>query len=96
MVPSTTAFSLPSIPRTRLPFASPGPEVYRDEQEREFALLGRLNRLSAVKYPDDPALRARIKSYELAFRMQMAVPEVMQFRERDRHERNGCMGWTRM
>ena len=39
--------------------------------------MGRLNRLSAVKYPDDPALRARIKSYELAFRMQMAVPEVL-------------------
>jgi hypothetical protein len=41
--------------------------------------MGRLNRLSAVKYPDDPALRARIKSYELAFRMQMAVPEVLRF-----------------
>ena len=39
---------------------------------------GRLNHLSALKYPDDPALRARIKSYELAFRMQTAVPEVMQ------------------
>ena len=62
-----------------------GPEVYRDEQEREFALLGRLNRLSAVKYPDDPALRARIKSYELAFRMQMAVPEVLQFAEEPNH-----------
>jgi hypothetical protein len=38
-----------------------------------------LNRLSAAKYPDDSALRARIKSYELAFRMQMAVPEVVHF-----------------
>ena len=39
--------------------------------------MGRLNRISAEKYPDDPALQARIKSYELAFRMQTAVPEVV-------------------
>ena len=32
-----------------------------------------------MKYPDDPSLRARIKSYELAFRMQTAVPEVVRF-----------------
>jgi hypothetical protein len=38
-----------------------------------------LNRLSTVRYPDDPALRARIKSYELAFRMQAAVPDVLNF-----------------
>jgi len=66
-------------PLNPLPFAAPGSEVFREEQASEFALLGRLNRLSAVKYPDDPALRARIKSYELAFRMQMAVPEVLRF-----------------
>ncbi len=66
-------------PQNPLPFASPGPDVYREEQADEFRLLGRLNRLSAVKYPDDPVLRARIKSYELAFRMQSAVPEVLRF-----------------
>ena len=55
----------------------------------EFDLLGRLNRLPAIEYPDDPALRARIKSYELAFRMQTAVPEVLQLRRRrpQRHAR---------
>ncbi|MEJ7637000.1 MAG: DUF1501 domain-containing protein, partial [Singulisphaera sp.] len=42
-------------------------------------MLGRLNMLSAEAYPDDPALRARIKSYELAFRMQAAVPDVLRF-----------------
>jgi hypothetical protein len=62
-----------------LPFASPGPGVSADRQRGEFELLGRLNALSAVEYPDDPALRARIKSYELAFRMQTAVPEVVRF-----------------
>jgi hypothetical protein len=62
-----------------LPFAAPGKEVFREEQQREFKLLDRLNRLSAIEYPADEALRARIKSYELAFRMQSAVPEVFHF-----------------
>jgi hypothetical protein len=64
-------------PKNPLPFASPGGDAFREEQAGEFALVGRLDRLSAARYPDDPALRARIKSYELAFRMQTAVPEVL-------------------
>jgi hypothetical protein len=72
-------------PRNPLPFATPGGDKFREEQQAEFDLLGRLNRLSGVEYPDDPALRARIKSYELAFRMQTAVPEVFRFdRESER------------
>jgi hypothetical protein len=63
-------------PRNPLPFATPGPDKFQEEQKNEFDLLGRLNRLAGVDYPDDPAMRARIKSYELAFRMQTAVPEV--------------------
>jgi len=66
-------------PKSPLPFATPPRGVYREEQAGEFELLRRLNGLSAIKYPDDSALRARIKSYELAFRMQTAVPEVVQF-----------------
>ena len=66
-------------PKNPLPFAAPGPDVFQEEQRREFELLGQLNRLAAVEYPADPALQARIKSYELAFRMQMAVPEVLEF-----------------
>jgi hypothetical protein len=65
-------------PNNPLPFASPGPDRFREEQRAEFDLLGQLNRLSGVEYPDDPVLRARIRSYELAFRMQTAVPEIMQ------------------
>jgi hypothetical protein len=68
-------------PRNPLPFASPGHDKFREEQKEEFDLLGRLNRLAGVEYPDDPALRARIKSYELAFRMQTAVPEVFHFEQ---------------
>jgi hypothetical protein len=66
-------------PKNPLPFASPGRDKFREEQKRELDLLGQLNRLAAVDYPDDPKLRARIKSYELAFRMQTAVPEVVSF-----------------
>ena len=64
-------------PKNPLPFAAPGPDEFRETQRAEFDLLGRLNGLTAVEYPDDPALRARIKSYELAYRMQAAVPDVL-------------------
>jgi hypothetical protein len=68
-------------PKNPLPFAAPSSGKSREEQAREFDLLARLNNLTAVEYPDDAALRARIKSYELAFRMQTAVPEVFRFAE---------------
>jgi Protein of unknown function (DUF1501) len=75
--PEYDGIQLSVDPKNPLPFASPARGVFREEQAGEFELLGRLNRLSAVKYPDDPTLRARIKSYELAFRMQTAVPDVV-------------------
>src|SRR5439155_638511 len=43
----------------------------------EFELVGQLDRLAAVEYPADPALQARIKAYELAFRMQAAFPDIV-------------------
>jgi uncharacterized protein (DUF1501 family) len=49
-----------------------------DEQRHEFELINRLNGLAQVEYPDDPNLQARIRSYELAFRMQKAVPEAIE------------------
>src|SRR5437868_12710744 len=64
--------------KSPLPFVSPaGGGVLPEEQAAEFSLIGKLNRLSGIEYPDDPQLRARIKSYELAFGMQTAVPETM-------------------
>ena len=36
-----------------------------------------------MQYPDDPAMRARVKAYELAAKMQLAVPEVMDIVEGD-------------
>ncbi len=64
-----------------LPYAKPAKGVFREEQEGEFDLLRKLNRMTADRFPDDEAVRARIRSYELAFRMQMAVPEVVRFED---------------
>ncbi|RUL83960.1 DUF1501 domain-containing protein [Tautonia sociabilis] len=75
--PEHDGVSLAVDPKDPLPFAAPGPDVSHEEQADSFELIDRLNRISAVKYPDDAQLRARIKSYELAFRMQMSVPEVV-------------------
>jgi len=64
-------------PKNPLPFGTPGVTVTREERKGQHELLRDLNRMAAVEYPDDPAMRARIKAYELAAKMQMAVPEVM-------------------
>ena len=77
--PEHNGVQLQVDPKNPLPYAAPGPDVFEEEQRGEFALLDKLNRLSSVEYPADPALAARIKSYELAFRMQMAVPELLKF-----------------
>ncbi|WP_406693784.1 DUF1501 domain-containing protein [Singulisphaera sp. Ch08] len=89
--PEHDGVRLEADPDDPLPFASPGPDVFREEQAQEFALLGRLNQMSAVRYPDDPALRARIRSYELAARMQLAVPEVVRF-DNERPETQALYG----
>lgn len=75
--PEHSGVMLQVDPKNPLPYASPGPEVYVEEQRGEFELLNRLNRLTQVEYPDDPAMRARIRSYELAFRMQTSIPEAI-------------------
>jgi len=75
--PEHTGIQLATDPANPLPFAQPDKTVFREEQAAEFELLGKLNRLAGVQYPDDPALAARIRSYELAFQMQRAVPEAV-------------------
>jgi hypothetical protein len=77
--PEHAGIQLNVDPNSPLPFATPGADVYREEQLGEFELLRRLNQFSALEYPDDAALKARMKSYELAFRMQSALPNVIDF-----------------
>jgi len=76
--PEHAGVELKIDPKNPLPFGSPGSDVFVDERRQQLDLLRKLNQKAAVEYPNDAALRARVKSYELAFRMQMAVPEVMQ------------------
>ena len=75
--PEHDGVTLSVDPKNPLPFAVPADGAGTSERLRAQQLLGRLNRLAATDYPDDPQLAARIKSYELAFRMQMAVPAVV-------------------
>jgi hypothetical protein len=49
-----------------------------------FGLVGRLDKFSAIRHPDDAALAARIKAYELAFRMQTAIPRILNFNSETR------------
>lgn len=66
-------------PKNPLPFGQRKAGQSLDEQRHEYELINRLNELTAVEYPDDQELQARIRAYELAFRMQSAVPESIDF-----------------
>ena len=77
--PAYDAVNLKIDPKNPLNFAKPEGKISLEEQKATFDLTGRLNRLSAKMYPSAPALEARIKSYELAYRMQSAVPETINF-----------------
>jgi hypothetical protein len=71
-----------------LPFATRAAGILAQEQANEFALIRDLNQASAVEYPEDDQLRARIRAYELAYRMQRSIPEVVDLaRETDETQR---------
>ena len=61
-----------------LAFIKPPEGISPQEQADNLSLLGKLNALAGIDYPDDKNLRARIKSYELAFQMQTSIPETLQ------------------
>lgn len=77
--PRHAGVRLVADPANPLPYAAPEGDVSPEQQRAEFELLDELGGLAAAEYPHDAALRARIKSYELAFRMQGALPEVFRF-----------------
>ena len=60
-----------------LDYVRPERDQRTDEQRVGFDLVGQLNRQRARQYPGDTSLEARIRSYELAFRMQESLPEAM-------------------
>lgn len=78
--PEHSGVPLALDPTNPLPFGRRPPGQTAEGQREEYELIGRLNELAAVEYPEDQALRARIRAYELAYRMQAAVPESLDFR----------------
>ncbi len=66
-------------PKNPLPFGQRQKAQSLESQRAEYELINKLNQLTAVEYPEDQELVARIRSYELAFRMQAAVPEAISF-----------------
>jgi hypothetical protein len=64
-------------PRNPLPYGARGAGVLEAEQRNEYEFIGELNRLRGLEEPADPVIRARIRSYELAFGMQSACPEAV-------------------
>ncbi len=85
--PAHNAVEINVDPANPLAFSSPGPGVYVEEQQDELELLSGLNAGAAVRYPRDAALRARIQAYELAAKMQLSVPEVLQLGSETEHIR---------
>lgn len=75
--PAHDAIPIRVDPNNPLDFGKPAKSQSVEEQQIAFDLVGKLNQLKAVEYPNDPALHARIKAYELAYRMQTSVPETL-------------------
>ena len=63
------------------PVANIKPRVALNKQELELGALAKLNRRHLSEHNQDPMLAARIKSFETAFGMQMAVPDAFDFKQ---------------
>jgi hypothetical protein len=77
--PAHDAVPLRIDPANPLDFGTPERPMSRQAQEQGFQLIKRLNGLAAADHAPDPATAARIASYELAFRMQSSVPDLVDF-----------------
>jgi hypothetical protein len=77
--PEHDGVTLSVDPKNPLAFGAPPAGQFEEERRGAFDLLTDLNRMAEAEHPTDPQLWARIKSYELAFRMQKSLPEVLRF-----------------
>lgn len=77
--PAHDAVPLRVDPSNPLDFSRPARPFSAESQAIGKDLIGRLNELRGVEYPNDPAMAARIASYELAFRMQQSIPDAVDF-----------------
>jgi hypothetical protein len=77
--PAHDAVSIRVDPANPLDFGQPEHPVDLKSRAVGIDLVRRLNEHRHREHPEDAALAARIASYELAYRMQKSVPEVMDF-----------------
>lgn len=77
--PAHDAVPLRIDPKNPLDFGRPERPVTEAAQTIGMNLVRELNTLRAHEYPQDTTLAARVASYELAFRMQRSVPDVIDF-----------------
>ncbi len=75
--PAYEAVNLRIDPNNPLEYATPTNGMTSKDQLENLNLTNDLNQLAAKQYPLDPVIEARMKSYELAYRMQTAVPEAL-------------------
>ena len=66
-------------PKKPLDFSKPAGKFTRSEQVIGKTLIDQLNNLRSESFPNDEQMSARVASYELAFRMQKSVPDVVNF-----------------
>jgi hypothetical protein len=66
----------------------PPPGVTELRQRKNLDLLGKLNMSHSADHPGHDELSARMDNYELAFRMQMQVPELLDLSKEDTKTRD--------
>lgn len=62
--------------------------ISKDSERDGLALLGKVNQEHRAARPDDSRLDARIQSYEMAAKLQLSAPEVMEIRGESEATRN--------
>jgi hypothetical protein len=77
--PAHDAVPLRIDPKNPLDFCTPERDFSPQARAVGVDLSRRLNAIKEDRAPQDRALAARIASYELAYRMQMSVPEIIDF-----------------
>jgi len=77
--PKHDAVPLRIDPQDPLDFSRFEGNMSTEDRRAGLELVQTLNGLRGVEYPQDPALAARLASYDLAYRMQMSVPDVVDF-----------------
>jgi len=77
--PAHDAVPLRIDPNNPLDYSRPERPFPPQAQAVGIDLIRELNAIRGAEYPHDPTLAARVASYELAFRMQKSVPEVLDF-----------------